>query len=215
VARGGEMKAILMSVRPEWVAKILKGEKTIDIRKTVPKGADKVKKLKEPINIYIYCTKCDYRSGIYNVVYGPRHIIKDNMLGKVVAKFTLKRTYDLGRIAEHWTDKDEFHNGIESMSCLTQKQLIEYAGMKSDGLPSRLHAWFINDLVIFDEPMELGEFGTWCKEYDLDEPDCEQCRYSNAFYGEDGTPDSFNCKCKGLKPINCAPQSWQYIEVEK
>ena len=43
------MKAILMSIRPKWVAKILNGEKTIEIRKKFPK--DYVGW------VYIYCTK--------------------------------------------------------------------------------------------------------------------------------------------------------------
>lgn len=30
------MKAILMSIRPEWCEKIFNGEKTIEVRKTAP-----------------------------------------------------------------------------------------------------------------------------------------------------------------------------------
>lgn len=30
------MKAVLMSIRPEWCKKILSGEKTVEIRKTRP-----------------------------------------------------------------------------------------------------------------------------------------------------------------------------------
>ena len=44
------MKSILISIKPEWVAKILNGEKTIEIRKTAPK-------CELPIDVYIYCTK--------------------------------------------------------------------------------------------------------------------------------------------------------------
>lgn len=39
---------ILMSIRPEWVAKILNGEKTVEIRKTA---------LHEGDEVHIYCTK--------------------------------------------------------------------------------------------------------------------------------------------------------------
>ena len=31
------MKAIMISIKPKWVAKILNGEKTIEIRKAMPK----------------------------------------------------------------------------------------------------------------------------------------------------------------------------------
>lgn len=43
------MKAIMMSIKPQWVEKILNGEKTIEIRKIFPK--DYVGW------VYIYCTK--------------------------------------------------------------------------------------------------------------------------------------------------------------
>ena len=33
------MKAVLISIRPEWVRKILNGSKTVEIRKTVPNEA--------------------------------------------------------------------------------------------------------------------------------------------------------------------------------
>ena len=44
------MKSILISIKPKWVAKILNGEKTIEMRKTMPKSD-------LPIDVYIYCTK--------------------------------------------------------------------------------------------------------------------------------------------------------------
>lgn len=71
------MKSILISIKPEHVVKILMGEKTVEIIKTMPKCG-------LPIDVYIYCTK----SGIWL----PEHIN-----GKVVAKFTLKRIDDISR----------------------------------------------------------------------------------------------------------------------
>lgn len=44
------MKAIMISIQPQWVEKILNGEKTIEIRKTMPK-------CELPCKVYIYCTK--------------------------------------------------------------------------------------------------------------------------------------------------------------
>ena len=44
------MKEILISIKPKWVEKILNGEKTIEIRKTMPK-------CELPCKVYIYCTK--------------------------------------------------------------------------------------------------------------------------------------------------------------
>ena len=44
------MNSIMISIKPEWVAKILNGDKTIEIRKTMPK-------CELPCKAYIYCTK--------------------------------------------------------------------------------------------------------------------------------------------------------------
>ena len=43
-------KAVLISIKPKWVAMILNGKKTILVSKTAPK-------LETPFKEYIYCTK--------------------------------------------------------------------------------------------------------------------------------------------------------------
>lgn len=49
--RGSLMnKAVLMSINPEWVRKIMSGEKTKEVRKRAPLT-------KHPYKVYIYCTK--------------------------------------------------------------------------------------------------------------------------------------------------------------
>lgn len=42
-------RAILMSIQPQWLEKILNREKLIEIRKTMPK-------CELPIDVYLYCT---------------------------------------------------------------------------------------------------------------------------------------------------------------
>lgn len=72
-------KAILLSIRPEWVAKILNGEKTIEIRKKFPK--DYVGW------VYIYCTKGK------PILWGKAYEVDNEIMcqpvlnGKVVARF--------------------------------------------------------------------------------------------------------------------------------
>ena len=44
------MKAVMISIRPEWCEKIANGRKTLEVRKTKPK-------LETPFKCYIYCTK--------------------------------------------------------------------------------------------------------------------------------------------------------------
>lgn len=95
------MKQILISIKPEWVAKILNGDKTIEIRKTMPK-------CELPCKVYIYCTKeksyldrlVQNHNGYYYTVeelvdfdaddYGLYYDIAGKN-GQVVAEFTLKQ----------------------------------------------------------------------------------------------------------------------------
>lgn len=48
-------KAVLMSIKPQYCEMIFRGEKTIEVRKRVPK-------LKPPFKVYVYCTNDPYRT---------------------------------------------------------------------------------------------------------------------------------------------------------
>lgn len=50
------MKAILLSIRPEWCDLIIRGKKTIEARRTRPK-------LETPFKCYVYCTKSKSKTG--------------------------------------------------------------------------------------------------------------------------------------------------------
>ena len=150
------MKAILMSIRPKWVAKILNKEKTIEIRKRFPK--DYVGW------VYIYCTLGQglvfdsEGKGLVNSKLFPyaKNCPEHNRLinGKVVARF--------------WCDKVEeirpfFHWCIEKETCLTRDEVLDYLDNKDKfvGNPKRqgkVYAIHINNLKIFDEPKEISEF---------------------------------------------------------
>jgi len=122
------MKSILISIKPRFVAKILNGEKTIEIRKTKPN-------VDLPIDVYIYCTN---DKNIYRGGYGDKIIN-----GKVVAKFTLKRisnTYDF------------YEKELLELAQISDDELFKYLGYND------AYAWHIDDLVIFDKPKELNEF---------------------------------------------------------
>lgn len=149
------MKAILISIKPEWVAKILNGEKTIEIRKTMPK-------CDLPIDVYIYCTKGNKQGlvwdnrgkGLVNsslFPYGKDCPERYRLVnGKVVAKFTLNKVEGI-----KFNDKN-----IQEKSCLSEDELFDYL---FDNTPyqedmRKGYAWHIEDLVIFDRPRELSEF---------------------------------------------------------
>ena len=138
---------ILISIKPEWVAKILKGEKTLEIRKTAPK-------CELPCYVYIYCTKSSTHSlfrkldGSY--AYEKCYMGKYDLTGKVVAMFELMYCFPFeSDISKYDLDSQEV---FLKASCLTKEQILEY------GKGKQLHAWEISELSIFDEPKELSEF---------------------------------------------------------
>ena len=193
-------KAILMSIQPKWLVKILNGEKTIEIRKTMPK-------CELPIDVYLYCTKGkplfrlptnDKKDRFVRVPYGWVVDKKTGFNGRVVAKFTLNKCYELEfrdddydcGISYYWKNTIISGTELERKSCLTQCYMEEYAGGKN------IYAWHIDDLVIFNKPMELGEFSTFKRE--------------TIHCGMDCPPYTDWVEYRVRK----APKSWQYVYVE-
>ena len=145
------MKAIMISVKPKWVTKILKGEKTIEIRRTAQKEwkwfwDDKHPVIMpEPIDVYIYCTKSNY--------FG---YISKRYIGKVVAKFTLNKVEEIKRSGENMFSiyHTDCYNSkrLQIQSCLDLSEIYSYLKGKKG------YVWHIDNLVIFDKPKELSEF---------------------------------------------------------
>lgn len=160
------MKHILISIKPKWVAKILNGEKTIEIRKSMPK-------CELPCKVYIYCSKGQELWGdgtgntwhgiaededLYRVFELTPNLAKLN--GKVVAEFTLKKVgmlkylSDISKCMPTWFELEK--------TCLTDKEIKNYLQGKTG------YAWHIDDLEIYDKPKELAKFGlkrppqSWC-----------------------------------------------------
>ena len=128
------MKSILISIKPEWVVKILNGEKTIEIRKTMPK-------CELPIDVYIYCTK--------DKTYA--YFLNGNQINsKIVAKFTLNKVEEV-----------KFDNAqMQKQSCLTEEELFDYLFVNSPYCETmrKGYAWHIDDLEVFDIPKEIKSF---------------------------------------------------------
>ena len=131
------MKAILISIKPKYVADILNHKKTIEIRKTMPK-------CDLPIDVYIYCCKPrKYEIGC--------HINFKRVEGTVVAKFTLNKVEEIS--------KYQSINPLYTIpACLTAKEWCDYLGEKYG------YAWHISNLEIFNKPKELSEFYAYCKD---------------------------------------------------
>jgi len=134
-------KAVLISIRPEWVEKIASGEKTIEVRKTKPK-------LETPFRGYIYCTLQGCNE-FFRVNLG-RDVSKWNRgkwadrKGNVIGEFICDRIYELAPL-NHAPDD------VEKQACLTREEIVNY--LKGTG-----YGWHISNLKIYDTPKPLSEF---------------------------------------------------------
>lgn len=150
------MKAIIMSINPEWVAKILNGEKRGEVRKNAPRqwldyfnGKLRIKPCQ--IDVYIYCTAPNKEGGVIG-----RFDQKDIFTcynRKVIGKFTLREMY-IYDIKDSRTWKDTcFAETVRKQLSMSIETLHDYVG---DNI---FYQWRISDLVIFDKPKELSELG--------------------------------------------------------
>lgn len=131
------MKAVMLSLRPQWCEKIFNGSKTIEVRKSRPS-------IPTPFKVYVYQTKHNggkaIVSEVLNSVYGG---------GKVIGSFVCDRVrlcIPFG-LKGHLLSQEVYRE-----MCLTKEQLDKYGGLKT------LYGWHISDLKIYDKPKELGEF---------------------------------------------------------
>ena len=154
-------KAVLISIRPEWVEKIARGEKTVEVRKTRPK-------LDTPFKCYIYCTLPKYPHEDFIATDYPRPQFYGG--GKVIGEFTCNRVTNLFSNSRFWLDEDDVLH-----TCLSAAEMRKYANGANG-----LYGWHISNLRIYDTPRELDDFRRACK----NDWWCESC----AMYREnDGT----------------------------
>ena len=191
-------KAILISIKPKWVARILNGEKTIEIRKTRP-NCDL------PIPVYIYCTKEKTRAILTDkgcvisntLAVGGNSQYKSgySLSGQVVAKFTLNKVEEIVRYdGEFYTPTYE-ENKICLNACLSWEEIHRYLANKKTG-----YAWHIENLKIFNEPKELNDF---------------MVKPTKRFFMEH-IEQTYCILGKGIfRDLTKAPQSWCYVEVEE
>lgn len=193
------MKAIMLSIRPEWCEKILSGEKTIEIRKTEPKL------LPRPFKCYIYETKAQTDNPWMDE---DGHMIWKGR-GAVVAEFICDNIIDIDCDSIAPFDK-ETGDYIEKECCMDRDALWEY--IKKPVCP---YGWHISDLKIYDKPKDISDFEKPCI---MDEqPYCPSCEYGYELICEEeaeryeayGTCDTeWLCFNRLKRP----PQSWCYVE---
>lgn len=180
-------KAVLISIRPEWCDLIVRGKKTIEVRKTRPK-------LETPFKVYIYCTKIP--DWLRTVSHEWQRLDR-----KVIGEFICDKVWELAPL-------NRSPDGIEQQACMDRDAIVRYLRCKG-------WAWHISDLKVYDKPRELDEFsrfgflgmgrsncvcGNWR---------CENYEPSESYM----IPPT--CKIDGCS-ICRPPQSWCYVaELEE
>lgn len=192
------MKAVLLSIRPNWCKKILDGEKTVEVRRTCPVHGT-------PFKVYIYCTNARPRLALADVFRGnwcaevaeisgyskdDAERTFDIFNGRVIGEFTCKKITGLTHVGEtgSWEpaclyvmSPGSYYKPADELleaACMSKETAEKYLKGR-DGL-----AWHISDLKIYDKPRELREFtGLQSTQF-------------------------------GMRPVEITrpPQSWRYVE---
>ena len=194
-------KAVLISIRPEWVEKIANGEKTIEVRKTQPK-------LEAPFKCYIYCTNtrpflvwgdvfrgdwCTEFTHLSGYGRAEADSIWDVFNGHVAGECTCDRVETIKAATEPYGIYDVDDDFV------AQTRLVDGA-LWNYGKGATLYGWHISKLEIYDTPKPLRAFKGLCKI----EADCGCCSYYNYT----------KMDCDG-RTIRRPPQSWCYVEELK
>lgn len=148
-------KSVLISIRPEWCKLIANGRKTVEVRKSRPK-------LETPFNVYIYCTKG--KEKLLDVMFDGDECGNGKIIGEFVVNYideiTPNESYDEKAIESEPYCLHTLQTLVRS--CLTKKKIQKYLKDKPG------YGWYISDLVIYDTPRALSEFGkakppqSWC-----------------------------------------------------
>ncbi|MBQ4120441.1 MAG: hypothetical protein IJD35_00350 [Clostridia bacterium] len=193
--------AVILSVKPKWCAKIISGEKTVELRKTIPN-------LMVPFKVYIYCSKGQdvlavrradpKRAWIWkrkDVDSYNRDMVRN---GQIVGEFVCDEIREIGFSPYNHGEYICMDQSYIEQSCVPFDEMFEYFG---EGYG---YGWHISELKIYDRPKELSEF--WK----------DKCTYNDdgkCTYG-------FHC-FRGGETKRCgeriekAPQSWCYASPGK
>ena len=221
-------KSVLISIQPKWCELILRGEKTIEVRKTKPK-------LALPFKCYIYQSKGRDRlievmkDGDLNygeIYHGKPVFIKTTayesgykgLFGrkqKIVGEFVCDNIEWIGQSS--LVVKEDADKALAG-SCLTREDVFKYLGLprkQDDNKYRECYGWHISDLKIYDKPKELCEFRKPCIYPKM--PYCPTCPVGYEYISE--TEEEFyvcdgECNTEWVcqNYLKKAPQSWCYVE---
>lgn len=184
------MKAVLLSIRPNWCKLIWSGMKTVEVRKTRPK-------LETPFKVYVYCT------GHYDWTMNFPKTGVQKMNGKVICEFTCDRIERVG--IPYPAYQNELGERFTKDSCLSYSQLHRYA------FHDDLFFWHISGLKVYDKPKPLSDFSKhgFSSLFGTNICGNENCEHYEPS-GDRMVPPT--CDLNGYCSLRKASQSWCYVE---
>ena len=211
------MKAVLLSIQPEWCKKILSGEKTVEVRRTCPVHGT-------PFKVYIYCTLAGSDSLFMDVL--NRDVAAWNRggwpekRGRVIGEFTCKKITGLTHVGEtgNW-EPASLYVMAPGLYYKPADELLKAACMSKETVEKYLkgrdgYGWHISDLKIYDKPLPLSNFIPNCRHLEVEAGcrayrehgwSCPDQRYD---LNPDGSVNMAICQRSVKRP----PQSWCYVE---
>lgn len=213
------MKALLISIRPQWVEKILNGIKTDEIRKgtAIGKAINRLIKEQGVAPMLIYCTKdkwllydkeqqtyfstnkkkgsleCHSINSDYFSNLSYEIEICEHLEGKVVARFNATVDFLELKMIESGLYFAKPDKEVIELDLNENAQIDNWQLLNYTGekLGTKITDIHIHDLEIFDRPKELSEF----------------------VRKETIIAPYMNYKSWDYLPLTRAPQSWCYVEV--
>ena len=152
-------RSVMLSVKPRFCDLTAREKKKIEVRKTRPKT-------EIPFKCYIYCTRAKRSEKLYSngtvivkdtrklldpSIHYPGSKIFQRWNGKVIGEFVCDEILDCRDV--HIDD-----------TCLTVEEWLKY----TEGHKGSVYGWHISDLIIYDKPKDLSDFGmkrspqSWC-----------------------------------------------------
>lgn len=149
------MKHIMISIKPEWVEKILNREKRWELRLSCPE---------DECIAEIYCTKDKKK------ILAGTPFVDSSWKCWDRNEWSIQQKKDIGFgkyngkvVARFWLNKSAIYKGfnidsireVSEQSKVSAFQIYKYSNCGT----RTIYAWFIDDLKIYDTPKELAEFG--------------------------------------------------------
>lgn len=148
------MKALLLSIKPEHAINILRGKKTLELRKSVPKGFKGW--------VYVYVTKGERLSVVHDDENGKTYYYLNSHWGRSLNQDVPFRfwfdEYEMLNYKDKIKDYSYINMQLSEMKKFISDLCLTYDDVKTYGNGKDLYAWHIKQLEIFDDPKELGEF---------------------------------------------------------